>query len=289
MTLEQVYRAGKKELEKAGLDSPAFDAMCLFRQAFGMDRQALIMEGAAPAEEAKAAAFEEAVRQRAEGRPLQYILGRWPFLDMELRVGEGVLTPREETELLVRTAAGLLRRQQPACGRGEGLSLLDLCAGTGAVALGLAGEFPAARVQAAEWYPQACEYLQENIRLTGRAVESLRLDVLDPASPEAFSGLALLTANPPYVASGEIPSLQREVQREPRTALDGGGDGLLFYRAIAARWLACLAPGGVCAVEIGEGQGEAVTALFRSAGLEQTEIFQDFNRLDRVVAGIKGK
>ena len=109
MTLRQTYQKGKMLLEKAGIETPAFDAVCLFEKVFGMDRQKLMIHGMEPAEEAHAAAYWELCEMRAQGRPLQYILGEWPFMDFTLCVGEGVLVPREETELLVYTAAERLR------------------------------------------------------------------------------------------------------------------------------------------------------------------------------------
>lgn len=287
MTLEQTYREGRRRLEQAGIDSPAFDAVCLFEQCFGLDRQGLILHGNEPAGEEPARRFFASVDERAKGRPLQYLLGVWPFLDMELAVGEGVLAPREETELLVREGAARLRREHPQTGTGEGLRIADLCSGSGAVALGLAGEFPAAFVRAVECFPAAFRYLTENICRTGRKVEPVRLDVLRPESAAGFAGLHLLAANPPYVSCGEIPSLQREIHFEPRAALDGGGDGLVFYRAIAAHWIPCLTAGGVCAVEIGENQAEAVAELFQRAGLSRVEVTKDFNDYDRVVTAVK--
>ena len=168
MTLEETYRAGRRELMEAGIESPAFDAVCIFEKYFGLDRQGLILRGREEAGEEASHAFFGSIRERAAGRPLQYILGVWPFLDMELAVGEGVLAPREETELLVREGAARLRRELPGAGDGEGLLIADLCSGSGAVALGLAGEFPAASVRAVERFPAAYSYLTENIRRTGK-------------------------------------------------------------------------------------------------------------------------
>lgn len=284
MTLEETYREGRRRLAAAGVDSPAFDAISLFQKYFGLDRQGMILRGAEPAGEEPSRAFLAAVDERASGRPLQYLLGVWPFLDMELAVGEGVLVPREETELLVREGAARLRREVPDA---PGLTIADLCSGSGAVALGLAGEFPAARVFAVERFPAAFSYLEENIRRTERPVTPLRLDVLRPESAGELPALHLLAANPPYVACGEIDGLQRELHHEPRSALDGGGDGLVFYRAIASYWSPRLVPGGVCAVEIGEDQARPVAALFEAAGLSRVEIARDFNGFDRVVTAVK--
>lgn len=280
MTLGEVYRGGKRLLEEAGCDSAGFDAGCLFQKAFGLDRQQRVMRSEEEADPEQTERYLSLARGRADGRPLQYLLGEWPFLGLTLEVGEGVLIPREETELLVRTAAEQLKgRENP--------EVVDLCAGTGAVALGLASLVPGARISAVEKYEDALAYLRRNIKRTGfPGVKAVRLDVLDSASAECFSTFDAVVSNPPYVCAGEIASLQREVRREPREALDGGEDGLVFYRAIAEIWLPKLNPGGVAAVEIGEGQARDVEALFSS---ELTEIgtFRDFNGTERVVAGKK--
>ncbi|MDF1493520.1 peptide chain release factor N(5)-glutamine methyltransferase [Caproiciproducens sp. CPB-2] len=281
MTLGETYRMGKNILAGAGIESPAFDASCLFEKVFGLDRQRRIVHAAEPAEEQKTEEYLRLSRERAGGRPLQYILGSWPFLGLTLAVGEGVLIPREETELLVQTAAELLRgRENP--------EVLDLCSGSGAVALGLASLFPGASVLAAELYGEALSYLDLNIRNTGfRQVKSVQTDVLNPESAARFASFDCIVSNPPYVAAGELRTLQAEVRREPRTALLGGEDGLLFYRAIASLWLPKLKPGGAAAAEIGEGQAEPVARLFQNAGLSEIRVVKDFNGFDRVVAGIR--
>ena len=168
MTLRQTYQKGKMLLEKAGIETPAFDAVCLFEKVFGMDRQKLMIHGMEPAEEAHAAAYWELCEMRAQGRPLQYILGEWPFMDFTLCVGEGVLVPREETELLVYTAAERLRVGSGAKGPWKGI---DLCGGSGAVAIGLASLLPGLEISCAELYADAFRFLEANVRrLASKAV-----------------------------------------------------------------------------------------------------------------------
>lgn len=278
MTFGEVYRAGRKRLAAAGIESPEFDASCLFQKAFGSGRQERILRSAQSADGGRSEAFDSMVRQRAEGRPLQYILGEWPFFGMNLEVGEGVLIPREETELLVRVATKKL-------GGAPQPEILDLCSGTGAVALALASLFPQARIWAAELNGEALAYLHKNIQKTGYPVTPLQIDVLSPASAEAFHDLDCIASNPPYVRSEELSELQREVRREPDAALDGGPDGLKFYRAIAEIWVPVLKPGGVLAVEVGEGQAPAVRKMFEAAGLEEIGTEKDFNGIERVVSG----
>lgn len=278
MTLGEAYRAGLKLLEEAGNESPAFDASALFFRAFGLSRQQRIVRSAGPAGTDAVKAYLSLAGERAGGRPLQYLVGEWPFLGLELKVGEGVLIPREETELLVRTVVRLLAGT-PAP------RVADLCSGSGAVALGIVSLLPGARVAAVEKYGAAFRYLVENIRRTGLTVEPVRLDVLDSAAAGGFSGLDCIASNPPYVKSGELPLLQREIQMEPAEALDGGADGLRFYRAIARSWVPALRPGGVLAVEVGDGQAAAVSSIFEAAGMESVKAEEDFNGILRVVSG----
>lgn len=280
MTYGEVYHKGKSILAGAENESPSFDAACLMQKVFGLDRQALILRSAEAAADTQTAEYFRMVEERTAGRPLQYILGKWPFLGLELRVGEGVLIPREETELLVRTAADYLKD----C---VGPNVIDLCSGTGAVALGLASLLPGVRVTAVELYEEAFHYLVLNQQETGfQNVTPVRLDVLNPESAEQFSALDAIVSNPPYVKPEEIPALQIEVRREPRTALVGGADGLDFYRAIAQYWLPKLKRGGFAAVEVGEGQAPEVKRLFEAAGLSQIRFHTDFNGIERVVSGI---
>lgn len=278
-TLGGLYREGRRALAEAGVEGAAFEASCLMEKAFGLSRQQRLLRDGETADPAGAEKFRALVREREGGRPLQYILGRWPFCGMELLVGEGVLIPREETELLVGAAEELLAGV-PAP------RILDLCSGTGAVALALGRAFPKAEVVAAEWVPEAFAYLEKNCARFGAPnVRPARLDVLDPASAGGFRGLDCIVSNPPYVCSGELSSLQREVRREPREALDGGEDGLTFYRAVAKLWLPALRPGGVLCVECGEGQAGEAARLFAAAGLEEIRFRRDLGGIDRVVSG----
>lgn len=282
MTLRSLYNEARRRLTAAGIDSPAFDAACLIELVFGVNRGDLLLRGQEEADAAGEEEFEALLRRRETREPLQYLLGAWEFMDMSLKTGPGVLCPREETELLCQTVAGYLK-DTPCRG-------LDLCAGTGAVALGIARLCPKAEIQAVELSEQAAGYLRQNVETFGESrVQVIMGDVLSPEFAARFAdgSLDFIASNPPYIASGELPELQEEVQKEPALALDGGKDGLVFYRAIAKLWAPKLRPGGVLAVEIGEEQAEAVSALFAEAGIAcRTE--QDFNALDRVVHGAAG-
>lgn len=278
MTFRQIYQHAKQTFSQAGLESPAFDAICLLEHVFGLDRQALILHGGEPAPPDKTPAFLSLVQKRAARQPLQYLLGEWPFLSLLLSVGEGVLIPREDTGLLVQTAVQRLSSDAP-------LSVLDLCAGSGAVGLGVKSLRPNAHVTCVERFDAAWQYLQQNTaKYQGTfPVQAMQADILDPLTPTHFPPVDAILSNPPYITTADLASLQAEVQCEPNTALDGGIDGLLFYRALSSLWVPLLKPCGFVAVEIGEGQGGAVRRLFEDAGLSHVEGFLDLSGIERVI------
>ena len=331
MTLDALYRAVRQRLSLAGIDDPGGEAVMLLTHFCGCSREMLFAHGKERTADA-VKAVEEAAAQRAAHRPLQYILGRWSFMGFLLSVGEGVLIPREDTAVLVEHAADFLvekhsktpvlleekRGETPAKVSsfahpifGESRRTLvgvDLCAGSGAVALALCRAYaerimpaaafqdeavsqeakPKLRITAVEYSDGAYDYLMRNLRAYPQyPVTPRKGDVLDPLLAAAMEPLDFITANPPYIESAQLPRLQAEVQREPAMALDGGADGLLFYRAIAELWLQRLRPGGRLAVEIGESQGAAVCGILKNAGCDQLQVYQDLAGLDRVVSGVK--
>ena len=258
----------KQTLASAGVFDPAFEAREILREYAGC---AAFPGSELPAE--AIAAADSAVSRRVKGEPLQYIFGRWEFYGYPFYVGEGVLIPRPETELLVDIAAGLI---------GRGSVMLDLCSGTGCIPVSIALK-TGAKCYAVELYDAAFSYLGRNIAMNGADVTAVQADACDGT---LFGEMKfdLITSNPPYLTENEMCSLMREVAFEPETALAGGDDGLYFYRRIIPAWSGRLAEGGVFAVEIGETQGEAVAEIMRSAGLKP-RIIKDYSGLDRVVLG----
>jgi len=221
------------------------------------------------------------VARRVAGEPLQYVVGWAPFGWLRLRVGPGVFVPRPETEGLADRAAAHLR----AAGRESSPPVaVDLCTGSGAIACFLAAEVPGARVLATELDPAALAWARINSDRYG--VELLAGDLDAPLPAELAGRVDVLCANVPYVPSGAIPTLPRDVRdHEPRLALDGGPDGLDVLRRVAAgagRWLA---PGGVLLCEIGDDQGEAAAALLAGAGLTEVAVLPDLVGRDRIVEG----
>ena len=266
-----------RRLTAAACEDAAFDARCLLEDFGGLPRGG--MPSDAPLTAERAAMLERMLCRRETGEPLQYILGEWEFLNLTLRVGEGVLIPRPDTELLCETAAEKLKGwQNPA--------VLDLCAGSGCVGLGVASLCPTAQVTAVELSEAALPYLRENVsRYPHLSVTVRQGNVLTDWTDYGMYDAVL--SNPPYIPTADLAGLMREVQYEPKMALDGAEDGLLFYRVIASEWCSHLRDGGFCAVEVGFDQAERVAELFRAAGLKNVAIFPDLAGIPRVVAAEK--
>ena len=283
MTAGELYRRVIRRLEQAGKEDAAFDAACLLEDIGGVPKGRFMWGGEAPLPPDRVRAVLAAAERRAAGQPLQYLLGEWDFLGLRLKVGEGVLIPRPDTEVLCETAARLLTAAFP---EEKTMSVLDLCAGTGCVGLGVASLCPGACPTCVELSGEAFGYLTANLarypELRGRAVQA---DIRFAPVPSAQ--VHALLSNPPYIPTGELAGLMPEVRREPAMALDGSADGLAFYRVIAKRWLSCLRPGGICAVEVGAGQADAVEALFSQAGLIGILRVRDAAGIERVVAGYR--
>lgn len=278
MTLNEIYRQTKSSLKKAGVDAPAFDALCLFEEVFGIDRHGLIINGDKEADSEKAKTLESLAVRRCNGEPLQYIIGRWSFCGNEFFVGDGVLIPREDTCCVVEAAIRSLDGK-------KNLKIADLCSGTGAIAITLSKALDCS-VTAVELYDRAFSYLEKNIRYNSADnVRPVKADVLCEFDIIPDNSLDLIISNPPYIEHNEIKTLQREVQREPHTALDGGEDGLLFYKSIIKNWSRKIKKGGMLCFELGEGQYDKVKELMTAEGYESIGFEEDFGGIKRCIFG----
>ena len=216
--------------------------------------------------------------KRINGYPLQYILGKWTFMGRDFSVGEGVLIPRDDTEVVVLSVIPYLEQN-------KNLRIIDLCSGSGIIAVNLKCMFPKCEVHALELSEKALPYLKRNI-------ESLAPDVILHQGDlnllcECFEDnyFDLVISNPPYIESEIIPTLQTEVQKEPKMALDGGTDGLDFYRSITQKWSDKLKPGGMMAFELGEGQFDMVKAMMKEKGFENISEYKDLGNIQRAING----
>lgn len=281
VTVGSALRAIKQYLTEAGCQSPAFDAACICTQITGFTRAGMVTHGDDTIADESWQRLLDMAKQRASGMPLQYLLGQWDFMGLPFFVGEGVLIPRSETELLCETVIDFIQeRSSPR--------VLDLCAGSGAIAIGIQKFVPQAEVTAVEKSHEALNYLRKNAAHNDADINIREADILQEPLFLEGAQFDVIVSNPPYIQTAALAGLQREVQFEPKMALDGGEDGLLFYRAILKHWMGALAKDGMLAVECGQGQGREIATLFEKAGLAPVSVICDINGVDRVVLGMKG-
>ena len=271
-------------LQASGCPDPDFDAVELTRLVTGQDPRL----SETPLTEEQAARLARLAALRFERRPLQYIEGKWGFLDFEVQVGEGVLIPRQDSEAICLKAIDLLKGQAAP-------AVLDLCAGSGCLGLAVKSRCPAAQVTAVEKSAEALPWLQKNAAeaLPGfdaahPALNVQQGDVFQWNKGQAEGQFDLILANPPYLTAEEMRTLQPEVEFEPAMALDGGEDGLDFYRHIAKAYRPLTKPGGWLVMEFGWQQWEPVKALLEAAGWQDMQRILDAEGRDRGAAARNG-
>ena len=277
MTYKALYEYGKKKLEEAGIEEASLDARLLLEYVCHTNRNELLVYGDKNRSEFEAQVYQMAIDRRAARIPLQHITGEQEFMGLRFRVNEHVLIPRQDTEILVEEAMRCLA---------DGMRILDLCTGSGCILLSLLK------------YSNECEGIGIDISdkalLTAREnASALQLDAVF-LEGDLFAPLEnyvssktkdrlfdIVVSNPPYIKSDEMKSLQSEVQYEPSMALDGGIDGLDFYRIINDKWAHKLLPDGVLFLEIGNDQGESILTVLDS--FKNIEVLKDMYGNDRMV------
>ena len=269
----------RQALAAAGLENPELEAQEIVCVAAGKNKEELLRDLDLYMNDEIAQQVEQMVQRRCEGEPLPYVLGEWSFRGLDLEVGPSVLIPRLETEMLAQLAIDRL-------GEFEGNTrVLDLCSGTGCVGLSIAAEVPTARTVLMEYDDEALDLCRRNIRRNRLSIRAVPMkgNVLEPPNP-ALGLFDVLVCNPPYIPSGDIPGLDPSVRDyEPHIALDGGPDGLDFYRAVINLWTPLLHPGGYILFEVGIGQAEEVAMLLKHRACKNIVITRDFSRIPRVV------
>jgi len=270
-----------EDFRTRGFESPRLDAELLLGHAIGLDRVHLIIDGERPLDAGELSRFRDLIRRRRRAEPVAYILGQREFFGMAIAVDRRVLIPRPDTEILVETA---LRRTERLDAFG---TALDLCTGSGCVALAFARQRRNWRITGVDISAEAIELAGENAARLGLdgGIRLLVGDLTEPLGPdERFD---LLTANPPYIPAAEVQRLEPGIRDfEPNIALDGGADGLRVTRRIVELAPGVLEPGGVLALEIGYDQGLRVEELMRAAGFVQIERARDYGRHERVASGV---
>lgn len=218
---------------------------------------------------------EQKLEQRLKNEPLQYILGEWEFYGLPFKVGRGVLIPRQDTETLVETALPLVKVGYK--------KVLDLCAGSGCIGITLA-KLGGAEVTLVEKSDEALQYLKQNVELNQIGATVMQHDVLtDPFD----SKVDMIVSNPPYIRTSVVETLSEDVKKEPKMALDGGRDGLVFYRHIAKHWKSTLKNGGYLIFEIGYDQESEVTEIMQNSGYKDVTCIKDLCQNPRVIMGRK--
>lgn len=274
----ELLKKGTQLLKSAEVDDAEFDAYQLILTFFDGDSSEYMLHSGEYVDEASESNYFTLIDRRASGEPLQYIIGKWDFYNSSFYVGEGVLIPRPETEELVEKCVKIIKEHNSSV-------VYDLCTGSGCIGLSIAKECPGVRCYLFELYDNAFSYAKKNLaEMNLSNVELIKHDVLKRYEGE-IPLADLIVSNPPYIESSEISSLQSEVLREPLTALDGGDDGLVFYRAIYEKWTEKLNHGGFFAFECGENQTKDIIKLMsdRFNGVAYKDIYGN----DRIVISKK--
>lgn len=276
-----LYLDARRELRKAGVEQAQLEARELLCFAADKTREQFLRDLQLYASDAVCARFRELLSRRLAGEPVAYIIGEWEFYGLTLDICRDVLIPRPDTETVVERALTYL-------GEKEGpVRILDLCAGSGCIGLALAHHYPASTVVLADWSEDALRVSRQNIRRCGMSgqVSTARVNAME-APPALLSEFDLIVCNPPYIPTGDLAGLDRSVKGyEPRMALDGGEDGLDFYRAIAQKWKIALNAGGKLIFEIGYDQAPDVEAIMIANGYTDIQSIKDPGDHWRVVEG----
>jgi release factor glutamine methyltransferase len=279
-SIKRVLAWATDDFKRRGNQSARLDAELLLGEALGFDRIKLIVEAERPLADDELSRYRALIKRRRVGEPMAYILGRREFFALPFVVDRRVLIPRPDTEILVETALNGTRERH-LYGR-----MLDLCTGSGCVAIAFAKARPTWRVTAVDVSPEAASVARENTQRAG-VVHNLSIlegDLFAPLPPG--SEFELITANPPYIPSADIAGLDADVRDfEPRLALDGGADGLHVTRRLVSEALRYLSPGGLLALEGGFDQAPAVAKLLAENGFAEIMRSKDLAGIERVVSG----
>lgn len=283
-TIRELIALTAGYLEEKGVESARLNAERLLGDVVGLARIELYLQADRPVVGDELARYRDLVRRRGAGEPLQTLIGTTGFYSRDFKVEAGVFIPRPETERLVEAAVSLLT---PGDRSLVAPKVVDVCCGSGVIAVSLAAEVPAAEVWATDRNPRAVDLTHRNARRHGvdARVHGLAGDLLAPLPAHLRGEVDLVVSNPPYLRGDELDDLPAEVRHDPIEALDGGTDGLQVYRALVSQAPRWLRPGGWLALEIGAEQGDAVPDLLTASGFDDVAMTRDYADLPRVVVG----
>lgn len=278
---KEVYEAGREALQEAGIEEAALDARLLLEYVCGTDRNTLLAHGEREVSEEEYGRYRELIGKRASRIPLQHLTGEQDFMGLTFLVNKDVLVPRQDTEVLVEEVMQNLH---------DGMRILDLCTGSGCILLSLLHYSNDCTGVGVDLSAEALAVARENyerLRIERPEMEALFLEGdLFAALSTGGGRFDIIVSNPPYIETNVMSTLMPEVREyEPRIALDGGADGLVFYRRIAQEAGRHLNGGGMLFFEIGCEQADAVREIMEEAGFREIQVVKDFAGLDRVVYG----
>ena len=280
-TYSQLYIDIRRRLRDSGVEAYNLEARLMVAHAANKPPAKLLQDMSLYTSDKVANLAESFLQRRLAGEPVAYITGSWEFFGLPMEITRDVLIPRDDTAVLVETALGILR------GRKNDARVLDLCAGRGCVGCAIAHELPASRVVLIDNSAAALDVARRNIALNRLDERVLCVDSdVRQTPPLRLGSFDMIVCNPPYIKTAEIAALDASVKDyEPHSALDGGKDGLDFYRAVLTRWKDLLRTASHLAFEVGDGQADDVVRLMRLAGFKGVEKCLDTAGIERVVYG----
>lgn len=282
VTIGELYTNLKSMLRLMDIDTYTFEAKLILEKVFESELPRILMNKDSAVPENILESIQDMTEKRKNGFPIQYILGEWEFYGYTFKVGEGVLIPRQDTETLIDYVLDICRINNI-----KSPKIIDLCSGTGCIAITLKKEIPDSEIYALENSESALEYLEYNAELNQADIKIIKADVLEDKYTDKFSEFDIIISNPPYLTAQDMRELQPEVRFEPVTALYAGEDGLYFYQRITPVWKKILKSGGRIIYEIGMNQHESVSDILKSNNFGKTEFIKDTSGIIRVVSGIK--
>ena len=281
MKLREIYSKNLELFRLNNIDFPENEVRFLVCELLGISSAEFFIRYDDIIDGDKVLEIKNAVSRRLKGEPLQYIIGSWDFMGRTFNVGKGVLIPRPETELLCLKISEILKNKKNAV-------VYDLCSGSGCIGITLKCEHPDIELYMIEKSEDALVYLEKNVEslCENKGYTVIKGDILKIDDFKNLPKADIIVSNPPYIRSNEVSFLQKEVTYEPKMALDGGEDGLIFYRYIIENWSLLLKGNGEFFFEIGEDQGEDVSLILNNAGFDSF-VIKDYNNHDRIVNGRK--
>ena len=274
MKIKEILNLTNKEFLENGIENYFYEARELMAFVLDQTKEWVVVNIESEVDEENYKKFVELKNKRIQGTPLQYILGEQYFMGLKFLVNKDVLIPRPDTEVLVYEVLELVKEYP------KKLKILDLCTGSGCIAISLAKNVKNAEIFASDISEKALAVAEKNSELNGTDVKFMKSDMFGNIVEKDFD---IIVSNPPYIASGDMAILSKEVLEEPHSALDGGADGLDFYRKISENAINYLGKNGVLAFEIGYNQAEGIFDILRKFKYNNIRLVKDYSGNDRVV------